>query len=74
MDDEVLFVTTDDTVVATASSSISIICGVMGRDPKPGRVNEKPPQDEEFGGVLLLIDLLIGKPYLVLVTSLTLSL
>lgn len=63
MDDEVLFVTTDDTVVAAASSA-SIICGVMGRDPNPGRVNEKPSQDEEFGGLLLLIDLFIGKPEL----------
>ena len=64
----------DDEDTKSTAADVSIISGVMGRDPNPGRVHDEKPSPVAGGGLLLLIHLLTGRLLLVLMTSLHLSL
>lgn len=60
----------DDEDTKSTAADVSIISGVMGRDPNPGRFHDEKPPPVAGGGLLLLIHLLTGRLLLlVLMTS-----
>ena len=64
----------DDEDTTSTTADVSIISGVMGRDPNPGRFHDEKPPPVDGGGLLLLVHLRTGRQLLVLMTSLHLSL
>ena len=61
-------------VVDAVAASASIISGAMGRDPNPGRVNEKAspllPSEDEDGALLLIHLMCVGRLVLATLTLL----